>query len=282
MKTAVTVVGVALDYGHITDRYRRRGSRQRLECRAVCRWRGWRDDVMRLRPAIGPAREPVVLPSERLRRRRAHRTARADDDSPGERSGPRGGAEHDLEPCRDALEPEVHDLRLQFDAGAVGDSGAVPNCQSQLEVRRILVVGGNELPARDAIELLNRVRVAVGRAVLHDERPRQRRARQRAILGVAARAAELNQLAHLPRLGRQGRGNGCGRTAVAHIDRHGRRIRQTIRVGDTQACRDRAGGTYRCRSPSTGYRRRTHRRCRDPTRTVAVARQDRSTPFPRN
>ena len=82
-------------------------------------------------------------------------------------------------------------MRLQFDAGAVGDSGAVANRQSQLEVGRILVVGGNELPARDAIELLNRVRVAVGRAVLHDERPRQRRARQRAILGVAARAVGL-------------------------------------------------------------------------------------------
>ena len=56
------------------------------------------------------------------------------------------------------------------------------------EVRRVLVVGRGEGPARHPYEVLQRMRMTVRWAVLHDQLPRQRRGRQRAVFRIGGRA----------------------------------------------------------------------------------------------
>jgi hypothetical protein len=77
--------------------------------------------------------------------------------------------------------------------------------------------------------------MAVGRAVVEDQAPGQRRGRQRTILGIGCASRELDQIADLP--GRAGgrRADRRTRGRVARGDRHGRGAGRVVGVADAQA-----------------------------------------------
>ena len=58
--------------------------------------------------------------------------------------------------------------------------------QDELEIRRVLVVGGGERAARHAHEVLKRMGVTVGRAVIENQRPGERRGGHGPVLRVGA------------------------------------------------------------------------------------------------
>jgi hypothetical protein len=72
------------------------------------------------------------------------------------------------------------------------------------------VVGRRERTAGDAVEGLERVSVVVGRAMVEDQLPAQRRGRERAVLRVGRTARELDALVDPPR-----RAGGRGEVIVA-------------------------------------------------------------------
>ncbi len=82
--------------------------------------------------------------------------------------------------------------------------------QPQLQMRGVLVVGGVEGAAGHAGPALDRVRMAVRRTVLQEERPGQRGGGERSLLGVGRMAREGDRVADLP-----GQGGGRG---VDHRD----------------------------------------------------------------
>ena len=67
--------------------------------------------------------------------------------------------------------------RVDVDALGVLQAARVGDGELELDVGGILVVRGGERSAGDVGEVLHRVGVAVGRAVVHDDRPRQGRRR---------------------------------------------------------------------------------------------------------
>ena len=79
-------------------------------------------------------------------------------------------------------------------------------------------LGRTETAAGDARPRLNRVDVAVRRAVMHEQRPVERRRRQRAVFVVGGRSGEENRVADLPRHGRSRRRDDGVRRLVVDVD----------------------------------------------------------------
>ena len=88
------------------------------------------------------------------------RTPRNRDDGHGERRrrGRRTGRQAETGRARPDL--QGHRLWVDLDLGGVGRTKAIGDGQAQLEVRRVLVVGGGEAAAGHVVPCANRVRMA--------------------------------------------------------------------------------------------------------------------------
>ncbi len=214
-------------------------SRPRVDVgRGVGRGRSRGENRVRLRASVGPRAEGVRARDGRLRRDPAHGVRRADDDRARQRRRALLSSDRDLKSLGRGVERQVHRLRLQEDALGVRDSARVSRSQPQLEVRRVLVIRGDERAARRVHEVLDRVLVARGRAVVEEQRPGQRRSGQGSVLGVRRPAAEAHGVADLPVQGaRRREDRRRGRRAGIRVDRHLVGVRGAEAVGHAQAGR---------------------------------------------
>ena len=207
------------------QRARRRSSdrhrwRSRVDGREVCRRkrrgrRRRRDDVG-LRAAVRPRREVVGGSSERLRSRCADRVRRAHDQCPQE--GCRGGARADaeLQSRRARRECEIDGLRQDVPRNGRRGACRVGGGDAELEVRGVLMVGCGERIRVRVGEVPIRVCMAIGRAMLDEDRPVECGGRQRPVLRIRRRRAEGDRVVDLP-----GRASGGGRDRDAR-----RRVRR--------------------------------------------------------
>ena len=155
-------------------RHREAQIRVRRERRRVARAARRRRDRVVLRAAVRPGTEVPDVRKRPLRRGGLNGVHRSDDDGLRERGGlRRRGAHGQLQTCRGAQEVERGRLGVDADGGGVGQAVTVGRGELDVEVGRVLVVGGGEAAARHTRERLIRVRVAVGRAVLDEHRPRE-------------------------------------------------------------------------------------------------------------
>ena len=99
-----------------------------------------------------------------------------------------------------AFEAKVeHDgLWVEPERLGVGETARVGRGQAQLEIRGVLVIRRGEGAAGDARERLDRVLMAVRRAVLHDKLPAERAGRQRPLFRVGCRAGEGDDVSDPP------------------------------------------------------------------------------------
>ena len=104
----------------------------------------------------------------------------------------------ELETRRDGEEREVDRRRVEPHRRRRRETARVGRRQLQLEVGRVLVIGRAERAAGDARPALERVRVAVRRAVLQQQRPRKCRRGKVALLRVCRVPGERNRVADLP------------------------------------------------------------------------------------
>ena len=184
------------------------------------------------------------MPPDELRRDGADRVRGADDDRACERRRPCGAAHDELERSRRRREGEVDGLGLKQDALRVAETAGVGDGEAQLEMRRVLVVGRDERAAGDADEVLQRVRVAVRRAVVEDQRPAERGRGERPLLRVGRGAGEGDRCRRPARSSRRSaptivatggelpavivtavRVGGAGRVGHAQLDVVGARLR---------------------------------------------------------
>ncbi len=95
---------------------------------------------------------------------------------------------------------DLEHRRARDELGRGGGPGAVGvgGHEGEQQVGAPLVVGSDQRPLVGAGEALDRVRVAGRRAVADRQPPAQRRLRQRAVLDVLGRAAEVDLVVHLP------------------------------------------------------------------------------------
>ena len=81
--------------------------------------------------------------------------------------------DRELQPAWGCLESQDNGPRIQAQALRVREATAIRSRELKFKVRRILMIGGDEGPARHSCEGLQRMCMAVGRAVLQDQIPGQ-------------------------------------------------------------------------------------------------------------
>ena len=154
---------------------RRRGAHRNGRVRGgIGRGGGRGDDAVCLRGSVGPRREVVGRVVQDLRRRGTQRDRRPADERSRCRRGQGVRSDDELQAGGHGLEGEVDRLGLQLDVRAPVRSPRVRRGQSKLQVRRILVIRGVEGSVCHPVPGLDGVRMAVRRAVLQQQRPRER------------------------------------------------------------------------------------------------------------
>src|SRR5918992_1796372 len=191
---------------------------------------------MGLRPTVGPGDEFVDLFPFLLGAGGAHGVGRAYYYRARERGRRLAAAHHELKSSGVGPEVQHYRLRVEPHAPGVAEPARVGSSEPELQVRGILVVWRDERAARYTRKVLHYVLVAVGRAVVHDQGPRQLGGSKRPLLRVGGRAGERYSVAHLP--GGGGRWVVYGRRGRCVAGAYGKRLVEGVgcplTVGDPE------------------------------------------------
>src|SRR5215212_2625622 len=193
-------------------------------------------DVVGLGTAVRPGGELVVAPPNHLRRGGAYGVVRAHDHRPRKRRRPAGAAYGQLEPRGLGPEAKLHRLRVEAHTLGVRKAARVGGGEPKLQVGGVLVIWRNERATGHTSELLHHVLVAVGRAVVHDQGPRQSRIGECAVLLVCGRSGEGDRVPNLPGGGGKGGAYGSRRRGVAgaYFERLVEGVGRSLAVGDPE------------------------------------------------
>ena len=118
----------------------------------------------------------------------------------------------------------VHRLRVQQDRGRPLLAARVRSREAQLQVRRVLVVRSVERSAGHTLVALERMLVAVRRAVMEDERPREPGRRKGPVLCIGRMSTATNRVTNLPGSGSARRINHDGGPSSTSDHRNASRV----------------------------------------------------------